>query len=55
MGSLSERLRNHAYEHSLCKMCNARQRAQERVQQLTHVLSLMEYMKQGMGQSMREG
>lgn len=41
LGSLSERLRNHAYEHSLGKLRNARQSAQEALQQLTHVLSLV--------------
>lgn len=41
LGSLSERLRHHAYEHSLSKLQNARQSAQERLQQLTHVLGLV--------------
>lgn len=41
LGSLSERLRNHAYEHSLGKLRSARQSAQEALQQLTHVLSLV--------------
>lgn len=41
LGSLSERLRNHAYEHSLGKLRNARQSAHEALQQLTHVLSLV--------------
>ena len=43
LGSLSERLRNHAYEHSLGKLCNARQSAHEAMQQLTHVLSLVSF------------
>lgn len=55
LGSLSERLRNQAYEHSLGKLCNARQSAQEALQQLTHVLSLMESVKQGMDQRLGEG
>ena len=41
LGSLSERLRNHAYEHSLGKLQNARQKAQETLQQLTSVLGLV--------------
>ncbi|XP_031204567.1 perilipin-3 isoform X2 [Mastomys coucha] len=55
LGSLSERLRNHAYEHSLGKLRNARQSAQEALQQLTHVLSLMESVKQGVDQKLGEG
>lgn len=43
LGSLSERLRNHAYEHSLGKLRNARQSAHEAMQQLTHVLSLVSF------------
>uniref|UniRef100_A0A8I5ZWT7 Perilipin n=1 Tax=Rattus norvegicus TaxID=10116 RepID=A0A8I5ZWT7_RAT len=55
LGSLSERLRNHAYEHSLGKLCNVRQSAQDALQQLTHVLSLMESVKQGVDQRLGEG
>lgn len=55
LGSLSERLRNHAYEHSLGKLRNARQSAHEAMQQLTHALSLMESMKQGVDQRLGEG
>ncbi|XP_076788112.1 perilipin-3 isoform X1 [Arvicanthis niloticus] len=55
LGSLSERLRNHAYEHSLGKLRSARQSAQEALQQLTHVLGLMESLKQGMDQRLGEG
>ncbi|XP_052048790.1 perilipin-3 isoform X1 [Apodemus sylvaticus] len=55
LGSLSERLRNHAYEHSLGKLRNARQSAQEALQQLTHALSLMESVKHGMDQKLGEG
>nr|XP_048283446.1 perilipin-3 [Myodes glareolus] len=55
LGSLSERLRNHAYEHSLGKLRNARQSAHEAMQQLTHVLSLMESMKQGVDERLGEG
>lgn len=46
LGSLSERLRNHAYEHSLGKLCNVRQSAQDALQQLTHVLSLVSILVQ---------
>uniref|UniRef100_A0A8C6GY48 Perilipin n=1 Tax=Mus spicilegus TaxID=10103 RepID=A0A8C6GY48_MUSSI len=55
LGSLSERLRNHAYEHSLGKLQNARQKAQETLQQLTSVLGLMESVKQGVDQRLGEG
>lgn len=55
LGSLSERLRNHAYEHSLGKLQNARQNAQETLQQLTRVLGLMESVKQGVDQRLGEG
>ncbi|XP_041525326.1 perilipin-3 [Microtus oregoni] len=55
LGSLSERLRNHAYEHSLGKLRNARQSAHEAMQQLTHALSLMESIKQGVDQRLGEG
>uniref|UniRef100_A0A2K5QTR3 Perilipin n=1 Tax=Cebus imitator TaxID=2715852 RepID=A0A2K5QTR3_CEBIM len=40
LGSLSERLRQHAYEHSLGKLRATRQRAQEALQQLSQALSL---------------
>lgn len=43
LGSLSERLRNHAYEHSLGKLRNARQSAHEAMQQLMHALSLVSF------------
>ncbi|KAL6087589.1 hypothetical protein STEG23_011394 [Scotinomys teguina] len=55
LGSLSERLRNHAYEHSLGKLRDARQSAHEALQQLTHALSLMESVKQGVDQRLGEG
>ncbi|XP_055473711.1 perilipin-3 [Psammomys obesus] len=55
LGSLSERLRHHAYEHSLGKLRNARQHAHEALQQLTHALSLMECVKQGVDQRLGEG
>lgn len=55
LGSLSERLRHHAYEHSLGKLRNARQHAHEALQQLTHALSLMESVKQGVDQRLGEG
>uniref|UniRef100_A0A8C6F2A4 Perilipin n=1 Tax=Monodon monoceros TaxID=40151 RepID=A0A8C6F2A4_MONMO len=40
LGSLSERLRQRAYEHSLGKLQNTRQRAQEALLQLSQTLSL---------------
>jgi hypothetical protein len=41
LGSLSERLRQHAFEHSLAKLRGARQSAQEALQQLAQGLSLV--------------
>ncbi|XP_016044410.2 perilipin-3 [Erinaceus europaeus] len=50
LGSLSERLRQQAWEHSLGKLRLGRQRAQEGLQQLAQALSLMESVKQGENQ-----
>ncbi|XP_037361030.1 perilipin-3 [Talpa occidentalis] len=55
LGSLSERLRQRAYEHSLGKLQHTRQRAQEALMQLTQALSLMETVKQGVDQKLIEG
>ncbi|XP_043767824.1 perilipin-3 isoform X1 [Cervus elaphus] len=55
LGSLSERLRQRAYEHSLGKLQNTRQRAQEALHQLTQTLTLMETVKQGVDQKLVEG
>ncbi|XP_066131274.1 perilipin-3 isoform X2 [Saccopteryx bilineata] len=55
LGSLSERLRQRAYEHSLGKLQHTRQRAQEALLQLTQALSLMETVKQGVDQKLVEG
>ncbi|XP_007109379.1 perilipin-3 isoform X1 [Physeter macrocephalus] len=55
LGSLSERLRQHAYEHSLGKLQSTRQRAQEALLQLSQTLSLMETVKQGVDQKLVEG
>ena len=41
LGSLSERLRQRAYEHSLGKLQSTRQRAQEALLQLSQTLSLV--------------
>lgn len=41
LGSLSERLRQRAYEHSLGKLRSTRQRAQDGLQQLAQALSLV--------------
>ncbi|XP_016053354.1 PREDICTED: perilipin-3 [Miniopterus natalensis] len=55
LGSLSERLRQQAYKHSLCKLQHTRQRAQEALLQLAQALSLMETVKQGVDQKLVEG
>nr|AAD11619.1 placental protein 17a2 [Homo sapiens]AAD11620.1 placental protein 17a1 [Homo sapiens] len=55
LGSLSERLRQHAYEHSLGKLRATKQRAQEALLQLSQALSLMETVKQGVDQKLVEG
>ncbi|XP_077835629.1 perilipin-3 isoform X2 [Macaca mulatta] len=43
LGSLSERLRQHAYEHSLGKLRATKQRAQEALLQLSQALSLVRF------------
>ncbi|XP_045405209.1 perilipin-3 isoform X1 [Lemur catta] len=55
LGSLSERLCQHAYEHSLGKLRLSKQRAQEALLQLSQALSLMETVKQGVDQKLVEG
>ncbi|XP_036703898.1 perilipin-3 [Balaenoptera musculus] len=55
LGSLSERLRQRAYEHSLGKLQSTKQRAQEALLQLSQTLSLMETVKQGVDQKLVEG
>ncbi|XP_040846598.1 perilipin-3 [Ochotona curzoniae] len=55
LGSLSERLRQYAYEHSLAKLRGTRQRAQEALGQLAQALSLMESVKLGVGQKLVDG
>ncbi|XP_040097961.1 perilipin-3 isoform X1 [Oryx dammah] len=55
LGSLSERLRQRAYEHSLGKLQNTRQKAQEALHQLSQTLILMETIKQGVDQKLVEG
>lgn len=55
LGSLSERLRQRAYEHSLGKLQHTRQRAQDALLQLAQALSLMETVKQGVDQKLVEG
>ncbi|EPY78546.1 perilipin-3 [Camelus ferus] len=55
LGSLSERLRQRAYAHSLGKLQHTRQRAQEALLQLSQALSLMETVKQGVDQKLVEG
>ncbi|XP_049644014.1 perilipin-3 isoform X2 [Suncus etruscus] len=55
LGSLSERLRQRAFEHSLGKLQRSRQSANETLQQLTQALSLMETVKQEAGQKLAEG
>ncbi|ELV09303.1 perilipin-3 [Tupaia chinensis] len=54
LGSLSERLRQHAYAHSLGKLRHTRQRAQEALLQLSQALSLMETVKQGVDHKLAE-
>ncbi|XP_076977188.1 perilipin-3 isoform X2 [Tamandua tetradactyla] len=55
LGSLSSRLRQHAYEHSLGKLQLTKQKAQEALLQLSQGLSLMEAVKQGVDQKLVEG
>ncbi|XP_027441826.1 perilipin-3 isoform X4 [Zalophus californianus] len=55
LGSLSERLRQRAYAHSLGKLQLTRQRAQEALVQLAQALSLMETVKLGVDQKLVKG
>ncbi|XP_006868977.1 PREDICTED: perilipin-3 isoform X3 [Chrysochloris asiatica] len=55
LGSLSSRLRQHAYQHSLGKLQNTKQRAQDALLQLSQTLSLMETIKHGVDQKLVEG
>ncbi|XP_054985175.1 perilipin-3 isoform X1 [Sorex araneus] len=55
LGSLSERLRQRAYQHSLGKLQLSRQRAQEALLQLAQAISLVETAKQEAGQKLAEG
>ncbi|XP_045347574.1 perilipin-3 isoform X2 [Leopardus geoffroyi] len=55
LGSLSERLRQRAYAHSLGKLQLTRQRAQEALLQLAQALSLMETVKHGVDQKLVDG
>lgn len=54
LGSLSERLRQQAFRHSLSKLQHTRQRAQEALLQLTQALSLMESVKHDVDQKLVE-
>lgn len=54
LGSLSERLRQQAFSHSLSKLQHTRQRAQEALLQLAQALSLMESVRQGVDQKLVE-
>ncbi|XP_005405834.1 PREDICTED: perilipin-3 isoform X1 [Chinchilla lanigera] len=55
LGALSERMRQHAYEHSLAKLRSTKERAQAALQQLAHALSLMETVKGGVDRKLLEG
>ncbi|XP_043442194.1 perilipin-3 isoform X2 [Prionailurus viverrinus] len=55
LGSLSERLRQRAYAHSLGKLQLTRQRAQEALLHLAQALSLMETVKHGVDQKLVDG
>lgn len=55
LGSLSERLRQRAYQHSLYKLQRSRQGAQDALLKLAQALSLMEAVKQDAGQRLAEG
>lgn len=54
LGSLSERLRQQAFRHSLSKLQHTRQRAQEALLQLTQALSLMESVRHDVDQKLGE-
>ncbi|XP_067415217.1 perilipin-3-like isoform X2 [Emydura macquarii macquarii] len=55
LGSLSSKLRHRAYQHSLNKMRNTRQSIQEALSQLHETIHLIEYVKQGVDQTLQDG
>ncbi|XP_075753368.1 perilipin-3-like isoform X3 [Pelodiscus sinensis] len=55
LGSLSSKLRHRTYQHSLTKIKNTRQSIQEGLSQLHHTIDLIEYVKQGMDQTLQDG
>ncbi|XP_028602056.2 perilipin-3-like [Podarcis muralis] len=55
LGSLSSRLRQRAYLHAVAKIRRARQRIHESLSQLQQIIHMIEYMKQGVGQTFHEG
>ncbi|XP_074926982.1 perilipin-3-like isoform X2 [Chelonoidis abingdonii] len=55
LGSLSTKLRQRAYQHSLGKLRHARQSTQEALSQLHQTIELIEHTKQGVDQKLRDG
>nr|XP_020667043.1 perilipin-3-like [Pogona vitticeps] len=55
LGALSVRLRQRAYQHSVAKMKQARQRIQDSLLHLEQTIRLIEYMKNEAGQKLTEG
>ncbi|XP_060135410.1 perilipin-3-like [Zootoca vivipara] len=55
LGCLSSRLRQRAYLHAVAKIRRARQRIHKSLSQLQQIIHMIEYMKQGVGQTFHEG
>uniref|UniRef100_A0A8D0L7M6 Perilipin n=1 Tax=Sphenodon punctatus TaxID=8508 RepID=A0A8D0L7M6_SPHPU len=55
LGSLSTKVRDRAYQHSLDKLRSAKQSTQDVLSQLHQTIELMEHVKQGMDQKIQAG
>ncbi|XP_053157405.1 perilipin-3-like isoform X2 [Hemicordylus capensis] len=53
LGSLSTKLRHRAYQHSLKKLRDSKQRTQDSLAQLHQVIELIEHIKQGVDQKIQ--
>nr|XP_060640950.1 perilipin-3-like [Anolis sagrei ordinatus] len=54
LGSLSSKVRHRAYMHSLTKLRHMKECTQDRLSQLQQVISLVEQLKQGVGQRVQD-
>ncbi|KAG6934870.1 perilipin 3, partial [Chelydra serpentina] len=54
LGSLSNKVRHRAYQHSLNKLRHLKQNTQNALSQLQQAIKLIEYVKQGVGQKLQD-